>query len=109
MARNAQKDLDKACRNFETHVEIVKSKIKSTKIKPKRLEQLNEELKSYFFKLDEAFGVYKADIIAKDLKDDETKFDGVDESGRPLIVKILSGLRVNLQNILKLVRPLKAK
>ena len=87
MARNAQKDLDKAYRNFETHVEIVKSKLKSTKIKPKKLEQLNEELKSYFFKLDEAFGVYKADIIAKDLKNDETGFDGVDESGKPLIVK----------------------
>ena len=87
MARNAQKDLDKAYRNFETHVEIVKSKLKSTKIKPKKLEQLSEELKSYFFKLDEAFGVYKADIIAKDLKNDETGFDGVDESGKPLIVK----------------------
>ena len=87
MARNAQKDLDKAYGNFETHVEIIESRLKSAKIKPKKLELLNEELKTYFFKLDEAYRVYKADVIAKDHKGDETGFDGVDESGRPLVVR----------------------
>ena len=84
--RNASRDLEKYSRSFETQIEIIESVLKSTKTKPKKLEQLKEELKMTFFKLDETFGIYKADVIAKDVKS-EAEFDADDDSGNPLFLR----------------------
>ena len=65
--RNASRDLEKQFRSFETQVEIIENVLKSAKTKTRKLEQLKDDLKISFFKLDEAFGLHKVDVIAKDL------------------------------------------
>ena len=71
--------MEKQLRNT---VEIIENVLKSAKTKPRKLDQLNNDLKISFFKLDEAFGLHKVDVIAKDLSD-KLEFDLVDDTGKP--------------------------
>ena len=45
---------------------MIERALASAKTKPKKLKDLQVEIKSYFYEFDTAFRVYKADVIGKD-------------------------------------------
>ena len=51
---------------LETYAKMVDSALKSTKTKSKKLVGMKKELQDYFLAFDEAYRLYRADVIAKD-------------------------------------------
>ena len=80
--RNPEKELKKSFGNFDTCVDLVDSALSSTKTKIKKLNELKNRLESLFYSLDEAYRVYKADIIEKEAKTEEV-FNEKDVNGAP--------------------------
>ena len=106
--RNASRDLEKQFRSFETQVDIIENVLKSAKTKPRKLEQLKEDLKISFFKLDEAFGLHKVDVIAKDLSN-ELEFDLVDDTGKPKILRNTKWIKSQLSRYLETTESVEEK
>ena len=62
-SRNPQKEMLKNIGAFETCTEVIDHALKSAKTKIKKLEGLKVELKTFFYRFDEAYRLYKADFI----------------------------------------------
>ena len=84
-ARNPEKELLKQKISFETVVKLCENAIKSDKSTCKRLMNLDNDLKSSYFLLAEAFQFYKSDVIARDCKTEEA-FNGKDDDGNDSFV-----------------------
>ena len=67
-SRNPQKEMLKNIGAFETCTEVIDHALKSAKTKVKKLEGLKEELKTFFYRFDEACRLYKVDVIGTDCK-----------------------------------------
>ena len=51
---------------FETCMELIEHALTSPRTKSKKLNELKGELKTFFYRYDESYRLYKADVIAKD-------------------------------------------
>ena len=82
-SRNPQKEMLKNIGAFETCTEVIDHALTSAKTKVKKLEGLKEELKTFFYRFDEAYRLYKVDVIGKDCANitefNEKKEDGTDK------------------------------
>ena len=65
-SRNQEKEMMKRFGTLETYAKMVDSALKSTKTKSKKLVGMKKELQDYFLAFDEAYRLYRADVIAKD-------------------------------------------
>ena len=81
-SRNPQKEMLKTIGAFETCTEVIDHALKLAKTKAKKLEGLKVELKIFFYRFDEAFRLYRADVFGKDCANitefNEKKDDGTD-------------------------------
>ena len=80
-SRNPEKEMKKRYGALETFSRLVQSALKSSKTKSKKLVGMKKELQDYFMSLDEAFRLYKDDIMEKDAKSHDI-FNGKDESDK---------------------------
>ena len=65
---------------LETYTRMVESALKSAKTKSKKLVGMKQELQDYFLAFDEAFRLYRADVIAKEALTSDA-FNGVTADG----------------------------
>ena len=79
-SRNTEKNMLKQHGYFETCCVMIERALASAKTKPKKLKDLQVELKSYYYEFDAAFRVYKADVIGKDCTS-AVEFNGKKEDG----------------------------
>ena len=75
-SRNPEKEMLKRFGTLETYAKMVDSALKSAKTKSKKLVSMKKELQDYFLAFDEAYRLYRADVIAKDALTSEA-FNGV--------------------------------
>eukprot|EP00092_Neocalanus_flemingeri_P069439 GFUD01085096.1.p1 GENE.GFUD01085096.1~~GFUD01085096.1.p1 ORF type:complete len:409 (+),score=105.81 GFUD01085096.1:686-1912(+) len=77
--RNPEKEMLKTFGSFDTCMMLVDSTLNSTKTKPKKLYELKDKLETLFYSFDEAYRVYRADVIFKEAKTEEA-FNANDEA-----------------------------
>ena len=65
-SRNPEKEMLKRFGTLETYAKMVSSALKSARTKSKKLVTMKKELQDHFLAFDEAYRLYKADVIAKD-------------------------------------------
>ena len=65
-SRNPEKEMLKRFGTLETYAKMVTSALKSARTKSKKLVTMKKELQDHFLAFDEAYRLYKADVIAKD-------------------------------------------
>ena len=79
-SRNPEKEMLKRHGTLETYAKMVDSALKSAKTKSKKLVDMKKELQQYFLAYDEAYRLYRADVIAKDATTSDA-FNGQDGDG----------------------------
>ena len=82
-SRNPQKEMLKTIGAFKTCTEVIDHALNSAKTKAKKLDGLKVELKTFYYRFDETFMLYKADVFGKDCANitefNEKKDDGTDK------------------------------